>query len=148
MRSIDQLSLVSVLPTAVLQSLCSPLCSVMFSTNGCTARIYGILSVKSQTVGLKSSIFMVYLMLMPFTCLTVKSPTVRPHVSSFPFSLPLSELLSVFCSIKLYNYIFMTNLICSATVGRTSMCLADAPQCPGCFGNSDVMWFWEMVTTY
>lgn len=53
LRSMDQLSLVSVLPTAVSQSLCSPLCSVMFFTNGCTARICAILSVKSQTVGLR-----------------------------------------------------------------------------------------------
>lgn len=53
LRSIDQLSLVSALPTSVSQSLCSPLCSVMFFTNGCAARICAILSVKSETVGLR-----------------------------------------------------------------------------------------------
>lgn len=126
LRSMDQLSLVSVLPTAVSQSLCSPLCSVMFFTNGCTARICAILSVKSQTVVWESSIFMVYLMPMPFTSLTVKSCTVRSPVSSFPSSLFLSELLCL-----LYNYIFTTNLICVSLILFI-----------------DVMWFWEMVTTY
>lgn len=75
-----------------------PVCTRMLFTVGCAARYCGFLSDISQTISLGEQYILVFLMLVPFTSLTAKSPTrARGPVVSFPAAFRFQNYLPLLC---------------------------------------------------